>query len=324
MTSTLAKLSTEKSVLSTVLNNISAGYMSHVVRVAGKNPEELFVDKKHHALFQSIEHVYNTNPHPSIAAIVDRVTEKYAGIIDDAEGFVASIQLAPSLTTVDQITSSVEQLAELREMRRLIQGMDQIKSDMEQEDVHSTPHDISTRLQEIVDQTSVSTTVDTFADVVSDVVNSPRPMWSIKTGITVIDNALGGRGLESGCFTIAAARPKVGKTILMNNLVHQVLDNGGYPLILNLETKRIEFVSKMLARHIADADVDWGKIKGYMTKEEMDKPLTSHQVRSIEDALEWSQGQEWFVSFDKNMTTHDIHALVMKAKAHYPLSLIHI
>lgn len=318
MTVSLSRPSTERAVLSTILNNMSSGWFHHVVRVAGKQPVELFVDTHNKALFQCIDDVYATNPHPSVAAVVDRAREKHSGVFDNPEEFITTIQLTPAMTTVEQITSTVEDLATLRETRHQVQKMEQLISDIHDTDVEPTPNDVSTRLQDIIDSTEVSADTQTFSDVATEVLNSPRPMWSIKTGITVIDDALGGRGLESGCFTIAAARPKVGKTILMNHLVHQVLDSGGFPLVLNLETKKIEFFSKMSARHIADENIGWGDIKGYITKEELDRPLTATQVEKIEDSFTWAKDQDWYVSFDKNMTQHDIHALVMKAKATYP------
>lgn len=314
----LSHNSTEKAVLSTVINNISLGWFGHVTRVAGRDAANIFADHKNRAVFQAMEDVYNSNPHPSVAAIIDRINSRYSGVIDNAEDFIATLQLFPSLSSVDQITSSVEELASLREMRKQVTGMERIIHDMSKDDVASTPNDIATRMQKIIDDTNVETSAKTFADIANDVLNSPRPMWNVKTGITVIDKALGGNGLESGCFTIAAARPKVGKTILMNSLIYSVLQNGGIPLVLNLETKEIEFFAKMVSRYIEDSDVSWGRIKSYITQEEMEYPLTREQEQKIQEGFEWAKQQEWLVSFDKNMTTQDIQAFVMKAKAMYP------
>lgn len=314
----LSHNSTEKAVLATVINNITLGWFGHVTRVAGRDSAAIFSDHKNRAVFQALEDVYDSNPHPSIPAVIDRIATRYSGVIDNPEGFVSSLQVHPSLTSVDQITSSVEELVSLREMRKQVSGMERIIQDMTEKDVASTPNDIATRMQHIIDDTNVETAAETFADIATDVLDSPRPMWNVKTGVSVIDKSLGGNGLESGCFTIAAARPKVGKTILMNSLIFSVLQNGGIPLVLNLETKKIEFFSKIVARYIEDKEVGWGKIKSYITQEEMDYPLTLEQEKKIQEGFEWAKQQEWLVSFDKNMTTQDIQAFVMKAKALYP------
>lgn len=314
----LSHNSTEKSVLSTVINNISLGWFGHVTRVAGRDAAQIFANHKHRAVFQALEDVYDSNPHPSVAAVIDRLDTRYNGVIENPEDFIATLQIYPSLSSVDQITSSVEELASLREMRKQVTGMERIINDMSNNDVASTPNDIATRMQKIIDETNVETSAETFADIAEDVLNSPRPMWNVKTGVTVIDQALGGNGLESGCFTIAAARPKVGKTILMNSLIYSVLQNGGIPLVLNLETKKIEFFAKMVARRIEDDDISWGRIKDYITQEEMEYPLTREQEEKIKKGFEWAKEQQWLVSFDKNMSTQDIQAFVMKAKAIYP------
>lgn len=314
----LSHSSTEKAVLATVINNITLGWFGHVTRIAGRDSAGIFADHKNRAVFQALEDVYDSNPHPSVAAVIDRIATRYSGVIDNPEGFIASLQVHPSLTSVDQITSSVGELVSLREMRNQVTGMERIIQDVAEKDVTPTPNDIATRMQKVIDSTNVETSAETFSDIAEDVLNSPRPMWNVKTGVTVIDKALGGNGLESGCFTIAAARPKVGKTILMNSLIYSVLENGGIPLVLNLETKKIEFFAKMVARRIEDEEVGWGKIKSYITQEEMEYPLTLEQEKKIQEGFEWAKEQEWLVSFDKNMTTQDIQAFVMKAKALYP------
>lgn len=314
----LSHHSTEKAVLSTVLNNIALGWFGHVTRVAGRDAAEIFSDHKNRAVFQALEDVYETNPNPSVSAVIDRIESRYSGVIDSPEDFISGLQLSPSLYSVEQISSAVEELSSLREMRKQISGMERIIYDMSDKAVSATPNDIATRMQSIIDDTNVATSAETFADIAEEVLTSSRPMWNVKTGVSVLDKALGGNGLESGCFTIAAARPKVGKTILMNNLIHSVLENGGIPLVLNLETKKIEFFSKIVARHIADEDISWGKIKSFISQEELSFTLSREQEEKIEEGFEWAKEQKWLVSFDKNMSTQDIHAFVMKAKATYP------
>ena len=314
----LSHLSTEKSVLSTVLNNIDLGWLGHVLRVAGNNPADIFSSHTHRAIFQAADEVCAKMECPSVAAVTDRIKERYSSVIENPDDAISAILLYPSLSSVEQVTSSVEELSSLREIRNQISGMEEIIQDIGNSDVSATPDDVATRLQGIIDNTNVTTTVETFGDIASDILASPAPMWNVKTGIEVIDRALGGNGLESGCFTIAAARPKVGKTILMNNLINTVMENGAIPLVLNLETKKVEFFAKMVSRHIADKNIHWGKIKSYLTEQEMEYPLDQSEIDKIEEGFRWAQEQEWLVSFDKSMSIHDVHALVMKAKATYP------
>lgn len=323
---------TEKSILSTIVNNLNQGWFGHVVGMSGNHPEDLFFDPKNKSLFVAISDIYNTGGAPSLSAVADRLEEKYAQHYDDIDKYITDIQLTPTISTVEQLESNVEKLSKYRELRRQVASIEQVISDINDPDVEAEPQDVATRLQEVIDTTDVSADVETFSEIVSDVIESPRAMWNIRTGVDVIDSALGGKGFESGCLTIAAARPKVGKTILMNSLINSVLENGGIPLVLNLETKKIEFAAKTLARHIEDEQLGWGQVKDYLrlrnhpeeeilTPEEMGSVpmLTARQKESMEDAISWAAKQEWFVSFDKNMGIQDIHALAMKAKAEYPV-----
>lgn len=320
----LAHHSTEKAVLSSILNNLDKDWYGHVERIAGDDPAGMFANHHNKVVFQAIEDTSDNDKATSIAAIIDRIESRYSGIIDNAEDFIASLQLSPSLSTTKQIDSAVEELCNLQQMRKQVSGMERIIRDMSDKEVKPTPDDVAARMQTIVDNTNVKTSAETFADIAEDVLNAKAPTWSVKTGVSVIDYALGGKGLEAGCFTIAAARPKVGKTILMNSLIYSVLENGGIPIVLNLETKKIEFFSKMIARHIASykdgLEIGWGQIKDYITTregEEMDFPLSKEKVDAIEEGFEWASKQKWQVSFDKNMSQQDIYSFVMNAKKDY-------
>ena len=330
--SNLSLPSTETSVLSTVVNNLSKGWYSYIVSGGGNNPEKLFFDPKNQALFHAIQDAYESGGHPTLSSIEDRLEEKYSHNFDDVSAFLTNIQLSPPVTTIEQMETSIDKLAQYRELRRQISGIEQVLEDINDPDIDAIPQDVATRLQDIVDTTESAAETETFGDIVSSVLESPRAMWNISTGVDVIDSALGGKGFESGCLTIAAARPKVGKTILMNSLINSVLENGGIPLVLNLETKRIEFAAKTIARHIADENLGWGEVKDYlrlrdhadedvMSEEEkaVFNNLSKTQKNSIDKAIRWAEKQDWYVSFDKNMSIQDIHSLAMKAKADYPV-----
>lgn len=320
---------TEKAVLSSILNNLNRDWYGHVSRISGDDAAGMFADHKHRAVYQAIEDISKLHGIASLAGIIDRIDARYSGVIDSPEDFVASLQLAPSLSTTEQMDAAVKELGDLQEMRKQVSGMERIIRDMSDREVVARPDDIAARMQSIVDDTNVKTSAETFGEIARDVLNADAPTWSVKTGIDVIDKALGGKGLEAGCFTIAAARPKVGKTILMNTLIYKVLENGGIPLVLNLETKKIEFFSKMVSRYLVGdeedgnhLDIGWGRIKDYITTrrsgEEMEYPFTRQQKQEVEDGFLWAQEQEWMVSFDKNMSQQDIYSFVMNAKNSYP------
>lgn len=310
---------TERALLSTVLNDMDSGWFDHIIRLGGSDPAQLFFTPAHKAVFNSLRKLYASSGTPTIPRLVDLIEEQSPGVFDDITESILDIQLAMPFTTIESLSSATDDLRKKSELRTQISEMETIIGDIQDPDIDANPEDVAKRLEDVIASTDVTTTAETFAEIADDVLNSARPMWSIKTDIDVLDEAMGGRGLESSCFFLISARPKVGKTVLMNNLVNTVKEKGGTPLVLNLETKRIEFVSKMMARHISDPNLNWGQIKSYIAKEELEgKGLTKKNLDDIHEAIEWAREQDWLVSFDKNMNMHDIYALVVKAKSEAP------
>ena len=148
--------------------------------------------------------------------------------------------------------------------------------------------------------------------------SSEQAAWTQTTGIKELDEVLGGSGFESGCLTVVGARPKVGKTVFMNSMVFATRKDGAYPIVLNYETKDIEFTAKMIARYIADRkdsdpDLHWGLIKRHLAKEEV--ALTSKQIKLIEEGIDWAENEDWYVSFNKDDYMEEIEALVEQERA---------
>lgn len=332
----------EASLLSTILNSLNQGWYSSIVRASHGNAENLFAHDKNRAIFSALSSFYDRGVTPTTAGIVDFIESNYSGLFDDdAQDYVESIRLNAPIGSVNQVESVVSDLLDNFRARDQLAQLEQLIADIKDPEVDATPGDISTSLQDIVGEAQVDIEAQRFSEVVEEVVNSPISMWNLTTGINELDEVLGGGGLESGCLTIIAARPKVGKTALMNYLVNNVLNQSdsenAYPLVFNLETKKIEFTSKIMAGHIAtnysssyeeNNTLNWGSIKNYLAGVESvptgvpgeRKPfrLRKDQTERIEETKDWASQQDWYVSFDKSMTMQDIHALTLKAKSELP------
>lgn len=276
---------TEKAVLSTILNDIDSGWFDQVVRLAGRqDASELFFDTQNRRVFSGLQKLYLSTTSPTIARLADLIEENSPGAFEDLGDFILDLQITMPFTTIEELTGAVEDLREKRELRDQVAHMEDIISDIQDVDVEAHPQDVATRLQDIVNNTDVTTTAETFAELMDGILNSPKPMWRIPTGIKLLDNNIG-YAIESGTLSLIAARPKVGKTVFMNNLVKTVQEfedpntgDIGVPLVLNLETKPVEFVAKMISRYICDEDISWGKIKSYISKEEMDEKDGLHKI----------------------------------------------
>lgn len=312
----LNSINSENAVISSCLNNLDKGIHGHVSRIAGNNAETIFSDPRNSAIFSVIGNITDKGGFPTVSIIIDTLDNQYDALFDEgAEDYINSVLLTPALYNIDQLTYTVEQLMTLRTLRRQLTEIETVAQDMKDPDVEAEPGDVAKRLQDIITDTEVASEVETFAEIVDDILNSTRAMWTQTTGIKELDYVFGGRGFESGTLCVIGARPKVGKTIFMNSMVYQTLQEGNHPVVLNYETKRIEFVSKILSRHLAIDGLSWGIIKSYLSKEESEYGYKKEHVQAIKRGLEWSQEQNWEVAFDKTMSMQDIEALVVKAKA---------
>lgn len=317
----------EVAVLSTVLNQLDTGWFGHVERVAGtKNGASLFNDPRNGAVYAAINEATKASGIANPAVVADLLSSKSELFDADPSDYVDSILLTPIIPSIEQLDSTLKRLEDERTVRRQVRSIQEVLTDIDDPEVSVNPEDIVARLNTVVESTALRTETKTFAEITREVKESGAPMWTVSTGIPSIDRILGGSGLESGCFTLVAARAKVGKTIFMNNLLLNLLEaddqeeNGVViPVVLNLETKEVEFVAKVLSRYIANPELPWGVIKKYLSSDpETLEMISRTKEEQIKDALEWSEEQDWYAEFNKSTSMQDIYALVAKVKAESP------
>lgn len=309
----------EVAVLSSILNRPDSGWYSHVSRTAGPQGEDLFLDPRNAAIYTAIERIHGKNGIPTPAMVSDILNEDSDLFDKSPSDYVDKVRLHPPIAFLEQMDTTLRDLDDKRMVRRQVRSIQELLTDIDDPEIDVDPTGVASRLTEIVDTTKRRVDTQTFAEIAQEIEDSATPMWTVSTGIPSIDKVLGGRGLESGCFTIAAARAKVGKTIFMNNLVINLLKEGAIPVVLNLETKKVEFVAKIMSRYIAEPQLGWGTIKAYLSKdEETMENISPHHRNLIEDAKQWAAEQNWMAEFDKRITPDDIYAMVAKVKADNP------
>lgn len=317
----------ELSVISSCLNKLDKGWFGHINRTV-KKPEDIFHDAKNRAIYNTIQRLVEKEKNPTVPLVTDELNRNYSSLFEDgAHDYVVNAQLTPPIFSLDQFTTTLEELDNLRQLREQVKNIETVLNgikDIDNETVKS-PAEIAEELQDIVDKSEIVSETQTFAEITEHILSSEQVAWTQSTNIPDLDDVLGGKGFESGCLTIIAARPKVGKTIFMNSMVHTMLEGGAYPIVLNYETKDIEFVSKMIARHMTThenfetsletgySDFSWGTIKKYLSKEEV--AISKNNLEILKESIEWAKTQDWYVSFDKTMATNEIEALVQKERA---------
>lgn len=314
----------ELAVLSSCLLRLNESWFGHIARTV-KEPLEIFGNIRNKKIYEVVEKLIREEKNISIPTIIDKLDMNYSSVYDgDVKSYIDEIYLTPPLSTLEQFNTTLEELDELRKIRKQVFNIEKIINHIKDDnDNNYNKEDISSEniardLQKIVETTDISIGAQTFGDVVKNILSSEQAAWTQTTGIKELDEVLGGSGFESGCLTVVGARPKVGKTVFMNSMVFATRKDGAYPIVLNYETKDIEFTAKMIARYIADRkdsdpDLHWGLIKRHLAKEEV--ALTSKQIKLIEEGIDWAENEDWYVSFNKDDYMEEIEALVEQERA---------
>lgn len=312
---------TEMTALNSVLSYPESGFADELLTAARGDIESLFTTQKTQTIARGIKYYKDKNISPSFDIISDYIDSRFSD--NDEENIEFSreeLSLGGIAASQKEFSDTLSTLVSAREQRKQYRLLEGVLADIADNDKDISPGDVVKNLQQVIDNTSLQSRTRTFAEVFEDVINAEAPMWNVDTGIKELNQVLGGYGLESGCLTVIAARPKVGKTSLMNSLVNTVLDTpGAVPVVLNLETKDIEFLSKIMAGHLKDPDISWGNIKSSLSHqthyidshgEEHEISFTKRQTQLIEEAYHWAATQDWRVEFDKTTEPADIESLV--------------
>lgn len=343
--SRLTSPETENGVLGTCLNAIGqkSGWFNRIGMYVAE-PADLFADPRNRAIYLEMKKFYDNDTEPTVQQVIDKVNSTSGSLFETVSASEYITRLTMTSGTIynsRQFDNAVDTLDESRVKRNQVTELEKLLEDVKTSPKDVSSHDISQTLSDIVDSTETIDETQTFSDIVEEVRNRKAPTWSLSTDIKRLDQVLGRRGIEAGTLITIAARPKVGKTVFMNSLIHTVLEKGGRPVVLNLETKDIEFVSKIIARHeirqhekeIADynngkdekSKFSWTSIKNYLSndidEEAQDvqslterKGVNIYYKPFIEEGLEWSAEQDWYVSFSKDMTMPGIEQLIKKEK----------
>lgn len=124
---------------------------------------------------------------------------------------------------------------------------------------------------------------DTMGEGLSEYINylaeNPVEQMGISTGFPAFDDAIGG-GLRGATINVIAARPKVGKTLLSDNMGFNIATEGIPVLNLDTEMKKEDHMHRMVAMlsGVSIRDIETGKFGGDVKK----KNAANEAVKKIE------------------------------------------
>jgi replicative DNA helicase len=129
---------------------------------------------------------------------------------------------------------------------------------------------------------AMSKDIDSY---IEDLKNNPIDQIGIPTGFPAYDKAIGG-GFRKGTVNVIAARPKVGKTLLSDNIGYYIASKLQIP-VLNMDTEmtKEDHINRILAM---SSEIEINKIE---TGKFVDTPSSA---KKIEDAIEELKNSKLF------------------------------
>jgi len=122
---------------------------------------------------------------------------------------------------------------------------------------------------------------DGLEDYINDLINNPIEQVGISTGFPIYDFAIGG-GLRPSTINVIAARPKVGKTLLSDNMGYNIAKMGIPVLNMDTEMTKKDHIHRLLAMmtEIEIDKIETGKFSTIPSlKIKMDKAI--EQINSL-------------------------------------------
>lgn len=301
----------EKALLAAAFLNPESSWAGHIVARSNNNPEGLVTGMAEKATMRAIAELAANGKIVDINSVTAALSSRDDEDLfpDGPRKFLTALTARNIINTVATLDAYIDDLSMSRNIREMHQEITDLVADIDNPDWSATPSDITQRLSDIAATGETDKSLVHISDITAEVFETAAPVWSVSTGLAGVDKVLGGEGLEAGNAVVIAARAKMGKTTLLINTVYNLLEEGHTPIVVSFETKKPEFVSKMLARKCG---VHWGDIKRWLGKGE---GLTDEEIEKVRDAREWLDNTNLQTQFDVKTKTTDIERLTADAAA---------
>jgi replicative DNA helicase len=211
-----------------------------------------FYDKRHGVIYDAVMRLYEKNKPVDLLTLTDELKRKSE--LDEIGGSAYLTELTNYVPTAAHAESYAEIVAQKAVRRRLIKASGEISE---------LGYDESTTTQELLQQAeaelftvsdqslkqdlvSLESILTESFDRIEELHRNKGSLRGIRTGYRDLDNMTA--GLQRSDLIILAARPAMGKTTLVTNLMYNVATIAKQPvLFFSLEMSKEQLVDRMLA-----------------------------------------------------------------------------
>ena len=213
-------------------------------RQAGEDILGLFYNTSNRAIARAILRMVEEGRPLTESALDDQLTSQHAVLSGDNRDVIVGLMTSTGIDTRKSYMAAIRDLAEYRTRRDILRGLDSLRSQISDESINSNA--ASSELKSIGITSTTARELPTFASLIEEMENQETAPWHISTGIEEFDKALGG-GFKPGSNIVIGARPKIGKTTLLNNFCINALDEGAAVLLLSLEMQRPQIYAALMS-----------------------------------------------------------------------------
>lgn len=151
--------------------------------------------------------------------------------------------------------------------------------------------------------------LDEFYEQIKNAVETGTPITGLRTGFYDLDKMTA--GFFPGNLIVVAARPRIGKSVLAQNISENVCDHGGAAAFFTLEMSRKEMQIRSLARatRVAPLEIRTGK-------------LSSDELAKVRLALPTLKSRRLYVEDQPTITPTELRARARRLQRKHGLDLL--
>ena len=233
-----------------------------------------FYDKRHAMIYDAIMRLYEKNKPVDLLTLTDELKRKKE--LDEIGGSAYLTELTNYVPTAAHAESYAEIVAQKAVRRRLIKASGEI-SELGYDEATSTQELLQQAEAELFavsdqslkqDLTSLESILTDSFDRLEELHRNKGQLRGVRTGYRDLDNMTA--GLQRSDLIILAARPAMGKTTLVTNLMYNVATIAKQSvLFFSLEMSKEQLVDRMLAD--ASGVDSWNIRTGNLSDEDFNK-----------------------------------------------------
>lgn len=247
----------------------------------------------HRTIFETLLHLYRTKPHGSIDVIMLNSELADRGMIDAVGGPGEVVDLLDDVPTTALFDQYISYLKDKFVLRRVIQDCTECVTEAYSKPENSTDFldTVEKRILQIRNETERKKGIEEMRVHVLKVIESIQNAYSgngekggLMTGFGDLDQMT--TGFHGGEMIVIAARPSMGKTSFVMNIVENIAIRSENPLacmVFSLEMTADSLTQRLLCSR---AKLDMNKVRGgFLSK--TDFPLLFKSAGQLADAPIW-------------------------------------